>query len=54
MVSYARLVDVLDGVFGLIVSVGAIANMLAHAARPFAAQAERIVQNRAQQSRHRQ
>jgi transposase len=42
MVSYARLVEMLDGLFGLKVSEGAIANMLARAAKPFAAAADKI------------
>jgi transposase len=36
MVSYARLAEMLDGLFGLKISEGAIANMLARAAKPFA------------------
>jgi transposase len=42
MVSYARLAEMLDGLFGLKISEGAIANMLARAAKPFAACAEEI------------
>lgn len=42
MVSYARLVEILDGVFGLTISEGAIANMLARAEQPFAGAADRI------------
>jgi transposase len=42
MVSFARLAEMLDGLFALKLSEGAIANMLARAARPFAAEAERI------------
>lgn len=42
MVSFNRLVEMLDGLFGLTISEGAIANMLARAAGPFAAEAERI------------
>lgn len=42
MVSYNRLVEMLKGLFGLDISEGAIANMLARAARPFAAEAEKI------------
>ena len=42
MVSYRRLVEMLHGLFGLALSEGAIANMLARAATPFAAEAERI------------
>jgi transposase len=44
MVSYARMTEVLDGLFGLKLSEGAIANMLARAAKPFAAQAASIAQ----------
>jgi len=36
MVSYARLAEMLDGLFGLKISEGAIANMLARTAEPFA------------------
>ena len=36
LVSYNRLVEMLDGLFGLDISEGAIANMLARAAKPFA------------------
>ena len=42
MVSYARLAEMLDGLFGLKISEGAIANMLARAAKPFAECAETI------------
>jgi transposase len=42
MVSYARLAEMLDGLFGLKISEGAIANMLARAAKPFAQCAEAI------------
>jgi transposase len=42
MVSYARLAEMLDGLFGLKISEGAIANMLARAAEPFAECAEAI------------
>ena len=42
MVSFARLVELFHGLFGLRLSEGAIANMLARAARPFAAEAARI------------
>jgi transposase len=42
MVSYARLVEMLDGLFGLKVSEGAIAKMLARAGDAMAAPAERI------------
>ena len=42
MISYARLTEMLGGVFGLSVSEGAIANMLRRAARPFADAADTI------------
>jgi transposase len=42
MVSYARMVGILDGVFGLTISEGAIAKMLARAKTPFAAAADKI------------
>src|SRR5215510_7482394 len=42
MVSYARLAEMLEGLFGLKISEGAIANMLARAAEPFAECAEAI------------
>jgi transposase len=42
MVSYARLAEMLEGLFGLKISEGAIANMLARAAKPFAECAETI------------
>ena len=42
MVSYARLAEMLEGLFGLKISEGAIANMLARAAKPFAECAEDI------------
>jgi transposase len=42
MVSYARLAEMLDGLFGLKISEGAIANMLARAAEPFAECAQAI------------
>ncbi len=42
MVSYNRLVEMLKGLFGLEISEGAIANMFARAAGPFATEAERI------------
>ena len=42
MVSYSRMTEVLDGLFGLKLSEGAIANMLARAEKPFAAQAAEI------------
>ncbi len=44
MVSYNRMTEVLDGLFGLKLSEGAIANMLARAAKPFAAQAAEIAE----------
>jgi transposase len=42
MVGYARMVEILDGVFGLKISEGAIANMLARAEKPFADAADTI------------
>ena len=42
MVSYNRLVEVFDGLLGLKLSEGAIANMLARTGKPFAAEAEKI------------
>src|SRR5215470_18629096 len=42
MVSYARLAEMMDGLFGLKISEGAIANMLARAAKPFAEWAQAI------------
>ena len=42
MVSYNRLTEVFDGLFGLKISEGAVANMLARSATPFAARAEKI------------
>lgn len=42
LVSYERLVEVMDGLFGLTISEGAIANMLARVGKPFAAAAEKI------------
>ena len=42
MISYARLAEMLDGLFGLKISEGAIANMLARAAKPFAECAQTI------------
>src|SRR6516164_10396838 len=42
MVSYARLAEMLDGLFGLKISEGAIANMLARTAKSFAECAEAI------------
>lgn len=44
MVSYNRMTEVLDGLFGLKLSEGAIANMLARAKQPFAAQAAEIAE----------
>jgi transposase len=44
MVSYNRMTEVLDGMFGLKLSEGAIANMLARAAKPFAARADEIAE----------
>lgn len=42
LISFNRLVEMMKGLFGLTISEGAIANMLARAAGPFAAEAERI------------
>ena len=42
MISYARMTEMLGGVFGLKLSQGAIANMLSRAAKPFAASAAAI------------
>jgi transposase len=42
MVSYSRLAEMLEDLFGLKISEGAIANMLARAAKPFAQCAEAI------------
>ena len=42
MVSYSRLVEMLEELLGLTISEGAIANMLSRAAKPFAIAAERI------------
>ena len=42
MVSFNRLVEMLKGLFGLTLSEGAIANMLARAAAPFAVEGQRI------------
>jgi transposase len=42
MVSYSRLVELMQGMFGLTISEGAIANMLARAATPFAQAATEI------------
>jgi transposase len=44
MVSYSRLVNVMQGLFGLTISEGAIANMLARAAKPFAQAATEIAE----------
>ena len=44
MVSYSRLTEVLDGLLGLKLSEGAIANMLARSAKPFAAVADTIAE----------
>jgi transposase len=44
MVSYNRMTEVLDGLFGCKLSEGAIANMLARAEKPFAAQAAEIAE----------
>jgi transposase len=44
MVSYARLAEMLEGLFGLKISEGAIANMLARTAEPFAKEAEKIAE----------
>ena len=42
MVSYNRMTEMLDGLFGLKISEGALANMLARAETPFAVHAETI------------
>lgn len=42
MVSYARMIELLDAVFGVTISEGAIANMLARVEKPFAARADAI------------
>ena len=42
MVSYNRLTEVFDGLLGLKISEGAIANMLSRIARPFADEADKI------------
>jgi transposase len=42
MVGFKRLTELCDGLFGLTISQGAISNILARAARPFAASAETI------------
>jgi|SRR5215470_1185997 len=44
MVSYARLTEMLEGLFGLKISEGAIANMLARTAEPFAKCVEEIAE----------
>ena len=44
MVSYNRMTEALDGLFGLKISEGAIANMLSRAAVPFAAEAAVIAE----------
>ena len=44
MVSYSRLTEVLDGLLGLKLSEGAIANMLARTAMPFAARSAEIAE----------
>ena len=44
MVGYARMTEVLDGLFGVKLSEGAIANMLARAEKPFAERAGEIAQ----------
>ena len=44
MVSYGRMTEVLDGLFGLKLSQGAIANMLARAQMPFAASGAAIAE----------
>ncbi len=54
MVSYSRMTEVLDGLFGLKVSEGAIANMLARAETPFAAQASEIAETVRPEPCHRQ
>jgi transposase len=42
MISYARMVELLDAAFGVTISEGAIANMLARAEKPFASRAAAI------------
>jgi transposase len=42
LMSYKRLTEALDGLFGVTISQGAIANMLARAGKPFAARADTI------------
>jgi hypothetical protein len=44
MVNYAHLTKMLDGLFGLKISKGAIANMLSRALEPFAKCAEEIAE----------
>jgi transposase len=44
MVSYSRMAEMLEDLFGLKISEGAIANMLARAAEPFAERAEGIAE----------
>ena len=44
MVSYNRLVEVFDGMLGLKISEGALANMLARTAKPLAAEAKTIAE----------
>jgi transposase len=44
MISYSRLIDVMQGMSGLTISEGAIANMLARAAKPFAAASAEIAE----------
>jgi len=44
MISYSRMTEVLDGLIGLKLSEGAIANMLARAGKPFAASAASIAE----------
>jgi transposase len=42
LMSFKRLTEALDGLFGLTISQGAIANMLARVGKPFAAHADKI------------
>jgi len=42
MISYGRMTEMLDGLFGLKISEGSIANMLARAQKPFAVEADAI------------
>jgi transposase len=44
MVSYSRLAEMLEGLFGLKISEGAIANMLSRTAEPFAEEAQKIAE----------